>query len=141
MWTRAGMQTDKGCSVLLEKLPTAEREQSRGCKEPEPADTHPSQGRAPQRMRHDISAERELPEAREAHQWVLAATAALEERIERLSWSTITSRAGPCIPSQSHDRHRRQHKRHCRALPEDNPIPSPPYSQGHQRVRRLSCPT
>ena len=59
--------------------------QPRECKEPEPADTHPSQDRTPWRMRWDILAKRELAEAREAHQWVLANAAALEERIERLS--------------------------------------------------------
>ena len=81
--------------------------QLRGCKEPEPADIHPSWGRAPQRMRQDILAESKLAEAREAHQWVLAA-AALEERIERLSWSTTRSRADPHLPYQSHNRCRRR---------------------------------
>ena len=106
--------------------------QPRGCKESEPVDTHPSWDRAPQRMRQDNSAERELAEVREAHQWVLATAAALEERVERLSQSTTRSRAGPCVPSQSHNRCRRrswgQSKRHCRALPEDSPTPSPTYS-------------
>ena len=107
-------------------------EQPSGCKEPEPADTHPSWDRAPQRMRQDVLARRELAEAREAHWWVLATTTALEERIERLSWSTTRSMAGPHIPSQSHDRHRRrswgQSKRHHRASSEDSPTPSPTYS-------------
>ena len=106
--------------------------QPRGCKEPEPADTCPSQDRTPQRMRWDILAERELAEAREAHQWVLAAATVLEETIERLSQSTTRCRAGPCAPSQSHSRWRRrswgQSKRCCRALLEDSQTPSPAYS-------------
>ena len=106
--------------------------QPRGCKEPEPADTSPSQGRAPWRIRQDILAKRELAEAREAHWQVLAAAATLEERIERLSWSTTRSRAGLHIPFQSHNRCRRRSqgwsKRCCRALPEDSPTPSPTYS-------------
>ena len=73
--------------------------QPRGCKEPEPADTCPSQDRAPKRMKQDTLAERELAKAREAHQWVLTTAAALEERIERLSWSTTRSMADPHIPS------------------------------------------
>ena len=76
--------------------------------------------------------ERELVEAREAHWQVLATAAMLEERIERLSWSTTRSRAGPHIHFCSHDRHRRRSwghsKRHCRALPEDSPTPSPAYN-------------
>ena len=74
--------------------------QPRGCKDPEPADTPPSQGRAPQRMRQDILAKRELAEAREAHWWMLAAATALEERIERLSWSITRSRAAPTSPPE-----------------------------------------
>ena len=62
---------------------------------------------------------------------MLAAATALQERIERLSWSTTRSRTGPHIPSQSNDRCRRsqgQSKRHHRALPEDSPTPSPTYN-------------
>ena len=69
----------------------------------EPADTCSSQDRAPQSMRWDTSAERELVEAREAHWQALTTTAALEERIKRLSQSTTRSRADPYIPSRSHD--------------------------------------
>ena len=79
-------------------------------------------------MRWDTLAERELTDPREAHQQVLAATTMLEERIERLSWSTTRSRADSHVPSWSHDRWRRrswgQGKMHCWALPEDSPIPS-----------------
>ena len=41
----------------------------------------------PQEGRRGTSAERDLTEAREAHQRVLATVAALEGKIERLSWS------------------------------------------------------
>ena len=71
-------------------------------------------------------------EASEVHWQALAAATALEERIERLSQSTTRSRAGPHVPSQSLNRLRRRSqgwsKRHCRAIPEDSPTPSPTYS-------------
>ena len=53
--------------------------QPRGCEEPEPTDTHPSQDKTSQRMRQDILAEMELAEAREADLQALAAATVLEE--------------------------------------------------------------
>ena len=77
--------------------------QPRGCEELQPTDTHLPPDRASQRVRWGTSAKRELPEARDTHQWALAATTALEERIEWLSQSTTRSRIDSCIPSQSHN--------------------------------------
>ena len=78
-------------------------EQPRGHEKPEPSDTRPSWDKTSQRMRWCISAKRELEEAREAHWQALAAAAAIEELIERLSWSTTRDRPDACIHSQSHD--------------------------------------
>ena len=78
-----------------------------------------------------ILTKREPAEAREAHRWVLAAAAALEEQIERLNQSITRDRPDAHIHSQSHYQQRRsqgQSRRHCRALPEDSPVPSPMYS-------------
>ena len=124
--------------------------QPRGCEEPEPTDTHLPQDKTSQRMRWGTLAKRELAEAREAHQWALAATTALEERIERLSQSTTRSRTDAHIPSQScncwRKRSQGQSRRHCRALPEDSPFSSPTHSplsgaQRHWRTRRLNQPS
>ena len=52
----------------------------------------------------------ELPEAREAHWWTLAATFILEERIERLSWLTTRMRLDDCQLSQSWDHSRRSYR-------------------------------
>ena len=79
-----------------------------GHEELEPTDTCLSQDRAPQKMRLDTLAKRELTEAREAHQWALAGTGVLEERIEKLSQSTTRSRAHSCFPSCSHNQRRRR---------------------------------
>ena len=46
-----------------------------------------SQQQTPRRGRRDTSTERDLTEAREAHQKAIATMAALEEEIERLSQS------------------------------------------------------
>ena len=53
------------------------------------ADAQPLQSKTPRRRRRESSAERDFTEAMEAHQRALAAMAALEERIERLSKSII----------------------------------------------------
>ena len=60
---------------------------SRGLGESKAADAWPPWSKTPRRRRRDTSAERDLSEAREAHQRALAATATLEERIERLCHS------------------------------------------------------
>ena len=75
--------------------------------EPEPANICPSQDRMSQRVRWGTLGERELTEAREAHRWVLAAAATLEQWIERLSRSTTRVRLDACIHSQSQDWWRR----------------------------------
>ena len=74
-----------------------------GCEELEPTDTCPFQDRTPQRKRWGTSSERELAEAREAHQWALAAATVLEEWIERLSRPSTRDRLDAHIHSQSHD--------------------------------------
>ena len=77
-------------SSLKDHLRQRRGEQSGGGGEPESASTRPSfhDDQASQRGRWDTSGEQELAEAREAHWWVLAAAATLEEHIERLSQST-----------------------------------------------------
>ena len=139
------MWINKGCGVLLEKLAKAEGgEQLRG--QPESTDSCPSWDKTSQRMRLGILAKRKLAQGREAHLQALAAAAALQEWIERLSWSTTRDRPDVYILSQSHGwwkrRSWRWSRRHHRALPEDSPVPSPTHSPlRHQRTKRLNCPS
>ena len=74
-----------------------------GSGELEPTSTCPSchWDRASQRERQDTLGEQDLAEAREAHQQALAATATLEEQIERLSRSTTRMRPDVSFCSQS----------------------------------------
>ena len=102
----------------------------RGLGEYKPAGAWPSQSET-QRMRiKDMSTERDLTEAREAHQRALAV--ALEERIERLSYSTTRGWQDAHAHSQSCNHQRRrsqgQNRRHHRALQEDSPVHSPMHS-------------
>ena len=53
-----------------------------GWQNPGPSDIQPPRSKTPRRGRRDASAERGLPEAREAHQRALATVAILEEEIE-----------------------------------------------------------
>ena len=124
--------------------------QPRGHEVPEPTDTRPSQDKTSQRMRWGTSAKRELAEAREAHQQILAAAAALEERIERLSWSTTRSWTDAQVPSgvatdKGEDPRggaggaTGPYQRTAQSLlPHIVPLSG---AQRHQRTRRLNCPS
>ena len=126
VWAEIGTRCNEGHFVFLEDhLRQRRDEQPGGSREPEPTSTCPSchWDRASQRERQDTSGEQELTKAREAHQQALAATAALEEQIERLSRSTTRARPDICFHSQSQDQPRRrswgQSLRCCRPLPEE----------------------
>ena len=112
-------------SSLKECLRWRRGEQSGGSRELEPAGTCPSChcNRASQRERQDTLGEQELAKAREAQWQALAAAAALEEWIERLSQSTTSTRLDVHHCSQSWDQPRRrsqgQSQRHHRAIPEE----------------------
>ena len=102
---RAQKITKDIMSSLKDCLRQKEVEQAGGGGEPESASTCPPQlcDWASWRGRQDTSGEQELTEAREAHWWVLAAAAALEECIKRLSQSTTRMRLDVCHCSQSQD--------------------------------------
>ena len=112
-------------SSLKDHLRWRRGEQSGGSGEPEPTSTCPSHhcNTASKRERWDTLGEWELSEAREGHQWALAAAAVLEEWIERLSQSNTRMRLDICHHSQSWDWPRRrslgQSQRHHRAPPEE----------------------
>ena len=72
------------------------------------ADTQPSRSNTPQSRRRGTSAERDLTEAREVHWRALATVAALEEKIERLSWSVTRGPPEAHAHSQSCDCRRRR---------------------------------
>ena len=95
-------------------------------------------------MRWSSLAERELAEAREAHWWALAAAAALEEQIERLSQPTTRDRPDAHVHSQSCNWQRRRSwgwsRGCCRALPEDSPVPLGG-TLGHWRTKGLNHPS
>ena len=119
---------------------------SRGLGESKPADAQPPQSKT-QRRRRDTSAKRDLTEVREAHWRALAAAAALEERIERLSCSITRNWQDACAHSLSCDHWRRRSQGQSRmchsALLEDSPIHSPAHSPpwwgpGTQKTRRLN---
>ena len=69
---------------------------------------------------------------RDTHQRALAATATLEEKIKRLSWSITRGQLDACTHSWSCNHQRRrsqgQSRRHHRALLEDSPIHSSMHS-------------
>ena len=97
-------------SSLKDCLRWRKVEQPGGGGEPESASTRPlcPCDQASQRGRQDTSGEWELTKAREAHWWVLAAAAMLEECIERLSWSTTRMWLDIHHHSQSQDWPRRR---------------------------------
>ena len=87
-------------SSLKDCLRWRRGEQSGGSGEPEPFSAHLSHhwDRASQRERQDTLGEQELAKAREAHwQALVAATAVLEEQIERLSLINYQNKAR-CLP-------------------------------------------
>ena len=97
-------------SSLKDCLRWRKGEQMGGDGEPESATTLLSChcNWASQRGRWDTSEEWELTEAREAHQWALAAAATLEECIERLSQSTTRMWLDTCHHFKSQDQPRRR---------------------------------
>ena len=72
-----------------------------GIEEPGPADIQPPKSKPPRSGRRDTSAERDLAQAREAHQRPLPTMATLEEKIEELSWSITQGWPDICAHSQS----------------------------------------
>ena len=90
-------------SSLKDCLRWKEGKPLRGLEEPGLADIQPPRSKTPRRGRRGTSAERDLAEAREAHQRALATMAALEEKRERLSQSVANGQPDVCAHSQSHD--------------------------------------
>ena len=74
-------------SSLKNCLRQKEAETPSGQGEPELDNTHLMQSQTPQRWGQGTLAKEELAKVREAHQRALATIIALEEKIERLSWS------------------------------------------------------
>ena len=91
--------------------------------EPNPTDVQPPRSRTPRRGKRDVSMERSLAEAREAHQKALAMTAVLEEELEWLNCHLTRSQSESQAHSRSQDCHRwrsRGWKRRCHQWwPED----------------------
>ena len=92
----------KNCLRQKEGHPPEELEESRL------ADAWPLQSNTPRRRMRGTSAERDLIKVREAHQRALVTTAALEEKIERLSQSITIGQLGAHIHSQSCDCQKRR---------------------------------
>ena len=109
MWAGMERGIGQGHGVLLEKLPEAERgPTTKGTKGSTPADAQPLWSKTPRGRRRDTSTKRDLAEERGAHQRALAATAALEERIERLSQSITRGQPDACAHSWNCDCQRRR---------------------------------
>ena len=105
-------QTEELVADMVSSLKNCLRQKGgqppRGLEESKPATAQPSQSKTPRRRRRDTSTKRDLAEAREAHQRALAAMAALEERIELLSWSITRDLPGAHAQSWSCNHQRRR---------------------------------
>ena len=103
-----------------------------GSDEPGLGDVQPSRSKTPRRGRRGTSADIDLTEAREAHWIALATTAALQEKIERLSWSVTWGWPDAHAHSWIHNCQRRrskgQSRRHHRVWPEESSVPFSEYS-------------
>ena len=133
-------------SSLKDYLRQKEGQPSGDLEEPGLVDIQPSRSKTPRGRRRGTSTERDLPEAREAHQRALATAAALEEKIERLSQSITRAWPDTCTHSWSCDCQRRrsqgQSRRCCRVwLEESTALPSEysPPQWGLGRMNRLDC--
>ena len=95
--------------------------------EPDPVDVWPSRSKTPRRGNRDISMERRLAKAREAHQRALATAATLEEEIERLNQPITRGQSEAHAHSRSQDCCRQRYKgwnrRHCQVWPEESHAP------------------
>ena len=136
-------------SSLKDHLRWREGQPPRDSEEPGPADTQPSRSNTPQRRRRGTSTVRDLTKAREAHWRILATMAALEEKIERLSWSVTRGWLDARAHSQSCDHWRRRsqgwNRRHCRVRLEESPAlssePNPPqWGPGHGEDEEARLP-